>query len=558
MARLIWQLNNYQQMKIYFKNIAYLFAASSMLFTACGDIDPLVDGLENTARVFSPTDVEVRVFNSVNARIYWDDVKNAERYNVAFFLDSLGQDLAGLDFDSESFVRADYNIGSTSSIDPYIAYGLPQDQGLTVYVQAISLIEGTANSKWTPYYFETSSENIISDIETTSSLIRVSWEAGAAVTSIVLKNETTAEETTYELTTSEISAGKASIAAAAGTAYLVSIYNGNSVRGEAVATTKPDGTLLAAGADIAAAVAAAADGDVILLSGGVYTYDVETNIKIDKSITIVNADDASRPKLTGILFTLNATDINVTLQGLDLDGLGGGESHTIIVGDVAKMGDVSVEDCSFANYQKGVFYGAYSVEIASVTFHNNVFTNFACNGADFIDIRKSYTPILTITHNTINTVGYASKRQIVRYDGNIGGSRNTFDGTGAADGSLTEINLSNNTLYYAPGNELLYLTFSGATVSAMANLFVTPEDDRGRWGGRGTVNDEIPLECAKNYYFGTKGMYDSTSGILSDFYDTKGVVLNENPYKRPARGDFSVNADLSGKKIGASRWWVNN
>lgn len=541
-------------MKRYFKNIVYLFCTASLFFTACqDDIDPLVDGLGQTERVFSPIDVEVRVFSSVNARVYWDDVKDAERYNVAFFIDSLGQDLANIDFDSPNFVQADYNIASTTSANPYIAYSLPQDTALTVYVQAISLIEGTADSKWTPYYFETGSENIITNIETTNAVIRVTWEAGTAVTSLLLTNQATKEEATYELTADEISAGEATLGAEAGTEYIVAIYNGQAVRGEVTATTKPDGTILEAGSDLVAAVAAAADGDVLLLSGGVYAYAEETNIILNKSITIVNADDASRPELQGMLFTIDGA-VNVAFQGLDIDGLNGGASHTIVIGGTANVNSVSVEDCSFANYQKGIFYGNYAVAIDSVIFNNNVFANFACNGADFIDIRKSYTPVLSITHNTFNNIGYDSKRQIVRYDGNIGGSRNDFD-TGS---NMTELIFSNNSCYYAPGNELLYTTFSGAIITANNNLFVTPEDDRGRWGGRGTLGDEIPFDYADNYYFGTVGMYDATSGISADMYDEKATVLEENPYKKPARADFTVNTELSGNKIGASRWWTNN
>ncbi|MFV0365820.1 MAG: DUF4957 domain-containing protein [Mangrovibacterium sp.] len=541
-------------MKRYLKNIALLCCAASLSFTACeDDIDPIVEGLGNTARVFSPSDVEVRVFNNVNARVYWDDVKNAERFNVAFFIDSLGQDLANLDFESDAFVKIEYNVGSTTSADPYVAYSLPQDTALTVYVQAVSLLEGTANSKWTPVYFETKAENIISSIETTNSVIRVTWEAGAAAT--VVKMLADDVETEHLLTADEIAAGAVELEAAPGTTYTISIWNGDAVRGETTATTKPDGTVVSEGADLATAIAEAADGAVLLLEGGVYAFEAETNIKIEKSITIVNADDATRPTIKNVLFTISATDIDVTLQGLNIDGLNGGDSHVITVGDVATLGNIHVEDCEISNYAKGIIYANYAVEIATITFYNNVFENIACNGADCIDIRKSYTPALTVTHNTFNNIGYDSKRQVIRFDGNIGGNRNSFDGTGANDGKQVEIIFSNNTCYYAPGNELLYTTFSGASVTANANLFVTPEDDRGRWCGRGTLADEIPFACADNHYFGTAGMYDKESGISADTYDTAGVVLEANPYKRPDRGDFSVSADLSGDEIGSSRWW---
>ncbi len=520
-------------MKRYFKNIAYLFAAASLLFTACEDIDPLVEGLEKTTRVFSPSDVEVRVFNSVNARIYWDDVKNAERYNVAFFVDSIGQDLTNPDFDSSTFIQADYNIGSTTSSEPYIAYNLPQDTALTVYVQAISLIEGTANSKWTPFYFETKAENIISGVETTNSVIRLSWEAGTAATTIVLTNTNTKEEVSHELTSTEITTGKATVNAVAGTEYQISIYNRQTVRGTTLATTKPEGTTIEAGADLEAAITAANDGDVLLLKGGVYGYGEERNIKLDKSITIINADDASRPTLQAILFTLNATDINVTLQGLDVDGLNGGDSHTIVVGDVATLGDVRVEDCSFANYQKGLFYGNYAVEVASVTFHNNILSNFACNGADFIDIRKSWVKKLVVTHNTFNTVASAI-RDLIRYD-NIGKD--------------VEVVFNNNTVYNSSGKRILYIRNTG-TITAHSNLITNPTgEDNGLYYSNQSSTPKP--DFANNYYYEAAGTTDSSQIV----YDESGTTLSENPCKRADRGDFSVNSNLSGDKIGASRWW---
>lgn len=281
-------------MKRYFKNIAYLLATTSLLFASCEDIDPLVEGLGNTARMFSPTDVEVRVVNNVNARVYWTDVKGAQSYNVAFFTDSLAQNLTAIDLESENFVKIAYDVAPTTSVTPYIAYSLPQAVGLTAYVQAVSSIEGTADSKWTPVYFKTSEENIFTESVAKGQEVTLTWPADSEATSIKATNVKTNEVVaTHSLTTDELSAGSATITGLEfETEYEFSILNGKVVRGTVNVTTLPNGIPAGVDDNLAEIIAAANAGETILLADGLNTA-TSGKVLVDKQITIRAAAGAS-------------------------------------------------------------------------------------------------------------------------------------------------------------------------------------------------------------------------------------------------------------------------
>lgn len=156
-----------------------------------------------------------------------------------------------------------------------------------------------------------------------------------------------------------------------------------------VGADKPFGT-------VRAALAAAADGDAIIVHGGVYR---EGSLVIDKSVTLTGLD---RPRLDGASTAeiLTITAPNVTVSGFDIAHSGSGSLTDVAGIKIANTHHVTiehtrVEDCSFGLY--------FSKSHDCTVRHNEVRGSVARGEANGNGIHAWYCERLEISDNRVVT-----------------------------------------------------------------------------------------------------------------------------------------------------------
>lgn len=531
-------------MKKEFLNIVIVIVAISLFFVACDDnIDPEVTELK-TERAFSPSNLEAKVLNDVNARLVWDNRDNVSSYTVEFYTDTINITEDNL-YDAVSDILPE-NL-------PYTYDGLPGDTAIYARVKAISSFEGSEVSKWSSVIFETSAENVFDDPTLGGEEVTLNWTPEIKVTYFVY-NEVGGVEIRRDLTAEEINAGAAVITGLTfDTKYLAKIYNGSVKRGKVDFSTLPDGVVLTKESNIVDAIAEAEDGETFILDGGVYETSQGT-ITIDKNVSFIAHHADNRPKLNVQFVVGDNVTGDVLISGIDfVANYANAEGDQqldagiqIKPADGATLGNVTVDNCTFTGHKKSLMTasdGKFSVK--SVTINNCIITNLNSNGGDFIDIRTAFIETITITNNTFNNCAYNANvkpREFVRYDGSS--KSNAYD-----DGINTPtIILENNTLYKCSifseekGGRLFYVRWENTSevISCKNNIFyemtlVDYYTDAGK----------AVLKLGNNYYY-------KAAVLLGD--DSSGTEADP-VFADPDNGDFTVsNLDVVADAAGDPRW----
>src|SRR5690554_3390450 len=166
-----------------FKYSAMLFGVVSLLgLNACSDdIDPEMTELE-VSRLFSPTDIEVRVLNQTTARVSWKPVRNAESYTVEFFENQE---------ESEEGIFSGTPVRTKSGLKladiPYSEPGLRGETFYSVRVKAVGA--ALPESKWIGVGFQTGTEQIfhaLGEDDISHNSVTLLWPAGETATTITL------------------------------------------------------------------------------------------------------------------------------------------------------------------------------------------------------------------------------------------------------------------------------------------------------------------------------------------------------------------------------------
>lgn len=394
-------------------------------------------------------------------------------------------------------------------------------------------------------------DNIFSTPEVTGQSVTLNWIAGAIATRVEYVDADDNFGGGFNLSEAEITNGSATITGLTfETEYTVTIYNGDVVRGETTFTTLPDGVVVAVEDDLEAVIAAVEDGETILLNGGVFT--TQGVITINKNLTIKGRYSDDRPILNVQFVVSDGVSAGFTIQGIDFVGEYTDEEgaqqldHGLQIkpSDAATIGDIVVEDCTFTGQKKSLVSALSSSFYAnSLTINNCVVTDLFSNGGDFIDIRRSYIPTLTISNNTFDNCAYAEgvkARDFIRYDGYSKG--NTYDdGTNAVD-----ITFANNTLYKC---SIFDDSYAG-------RIFYT------RW------ENNLAITCSKNIFAEMPVVDFKYPGVVTfsnNYYSNSAVLLSDDPsgttldpvFSDAENGDFTVNDAndvLKTNGIGDPRW----
>jgi len=280
-------------------------------------IDPVVTELSFT-RAFTPGIFMAQISNITTVALAWSEVKNVDHYVIEIY--------QGTDFATSNLITTAVADSSTTT---YV-YVLPAgDTQFSARLSAVSTISGADASKWISVAFKTDPENLflgyVSELSGLGSAI-VRWKPGSTVTALSFDNGT---KTSFPISAAEATAGIKTVTGLAKGTYQISLMNSTFTRGKTSVLIEGD-VLLAAGADLVAAINAAAPGNVIILPPGV-VFKFAINSIINKSIKVRAISSQNRPticassgaSLTSPMFIIDpalTTSDSIVFQNLIING----------------------------------------------------------------------------------------------------------------------------------------------------------------------------------------------------------------------------------------------
>ena len=510
--------------------MAALLMAGSVI-SSCSDIDP-VHSLE-LSRVLSPTNLSVRIRNSVNLELSWDAMDKATSYTVEVYQ---GETAEGTPVFTQEGINTDtYTVKA----------GL---LGETVYyVQVKAVGEGIADSKWTGMKVTTDAEQIFKAVDAAeithhSAVIRwidgmmTNADAGNKVTVTPVSDASAALE--YTVTNEDVTNGYVTIdGLTQDTEYQAVMKRGSVTRGTVNFKTRIDtGDMIPIdeGANLAEKLADANEGDAFVLLGSSYT--LTKDFELTKSISLTSIDPTNKPTISGGRFIFNSEVASFSMSniifyvenkyGNFLEAKGG------------KLGSLTLEGCEIKNTNNNMIYSNVAADFGTITVNNCIISNIGDGGDGVFDIRKGTLTSATITNSTITDV----KRTFIRI------------------GVPTAFTMKNCTLYKVStldhkDNRGLFSLENGNTLNVENCLFYgiglkSPQNvNSGVWGRSDKM--KATYKYANNYYFDCPNLW---SNLYKD--DHSSVATECDPqFADAANGDFTVQSqDLKDNQVGDPRW----
>jgi hypothetical protein len=509
----------------------FVFAVSFLALLFAGgctdDILPEITTLD-VSRLFSTTDIDVRVVNQTSVRLSWKAVKNATSYTIEFF-ENADEDFSGTPQSTITNVTMDQL--------PIVVPGFAGETTYSVRVKAIG--EGIDDSKWISATFTTDAEQILFPIdpeEITATGVTLRWPAGEFATHITLMPG----DINRPVTAAEVAEGVAVITGLQSeTDYTAKLMNEDKTRGTAVFTTLidiGDAILVNPGDDLGAMVEAAQPGDAFALMPGEYVID--GNINITTTLSIIGARPTDRPVVKGVVFRMKVGS-GLRLKDVIFDGATSPDGNQLVIFDeVGTYGDLIIEDCLIKNNVKGVIYGSVAALVEYVLVKGTIIGNVECVGGDFIDFRSGMPKALDFINNTV--YNSALNRDLFR-----------LDNATAYSGNYTVlVNIESNTFYNIISTEgttrrVLYIRLASHEITVKKNIFAVVG------GNYSNQSATTVVEMSSNNYHNAPNLFNPEF-IVHD----SGNYTTYNPgFVDPANGNFTVtNEELIIFRIGDPRW----
>jgi len=519
------------------KSLFALVMAALFVFAGCKDDLEEITTLD-VSRLFSPTDIEVRVVNQTSVRLIWNRVNKATAYNVEFH-EGTGPDFAGAPFKAITGVRFDQL--------PLVIPGFAGETTYTVRVRAIG--QGIDDSKWTSVTFTTGTEQIFFPVnpeEVTATSVVLRWPAGEMATHITLEPGGIVRQ----VSAPEVANGAAQVTNLVGeTEYIAKLMNQNKVRGTISFKTLIDlggATPVYHTDNLNDMVVAAMPGDVLVLFPGVYEV-YRGDIIINKPITIKGMYPHQKPVISN-RFVISPGATDVVFSDLVMDGVFAPATDTRLHAFLFAPGNytvnsVSISGCIIRNYTRAFISGAPSgivVRVEDIHVHNSIVSNIVCEGGDFIDFRFGHVANLRITNSTFDRVALA--RDFIRLD-------NT---SAVFPGSISKVLIDKCTFYQVSNTRrILYIRFVN-NESTVTNTIFAGADETYTGYFSNQVLTAQPF-CHRNNYFNAPRFL---GGVPSGLFDISGTHTTLNPgFVNPTAGNFTVtNEELIFRRIGDPRW----
>lgn len=539
------------------KNIKYIigsgvFALLAIFITVSCTDDNDWDVDNSYDRLFSVQTSSLSVSpEAIKAEVKWTKTPETEYYIIEVSKDSLYNEIPMGGNNSIVFGEDKSITGS-----PYIVTNLDSDSKYFIRIKAMSTTK--SESKWTyleKKSFNTKSEQIMNPVtsqDKTSSTVRLSWEAGAAVTKIeLLKGSTIIRTETLGAT--EIAAGEITFTGLeAGTFYVANLYNNDIRRGYAMFSTFAE----APSADV---VIYLNETDVIdqaylddlavqhpgksitLAMASEATYTIEEKLTIPNNMSINFFGIAGLNKV--VLNLLNNIDYAgthsfITFRNLNIDC--GGKGYVMNQSVAATVDKIEFDDCIIQNAATSFFRMQSTAEktVNSLILNNCVFRNIG-SGYYFVHVdtgsgsNKGVVKNLTMSNSTFDNVCATSNGKGFIY------SRDT---------SMESIEITNCTMYAIGGGSNYFVDF--ASTNNGATSFTITNTILGKTGGntfRGIRAKTLP--SITNTY-ATSEWYQASNAVTYSNYSGTAADL----FTDPENGDFSYKDGSFDSNVGDPQW----
>ncbi|MCB0494705.1 MAG: DUF4957 domain-containing protein [Cyclobacteriaceae bacterium] len=495
----------------------------------CKDnLDPVIEELK-LGRVLTPDRLEVHIRNRTTIELEWGVRDDADYYVVEFSQDSL---------EFNTIIREVVVLPEELPLQE----GFFGDTRYSARVKGVNEDSSIGDSNWAAVTVLTESENIFlpiedGDISTFQATVR--WPANSDVSKLVV-NPGNIE---HVITAGEKTAGVATITGlSALTEYTVQIIGGEStVRGTTefktlVDPAGPNTTFVQSTDDLNAVIAAAPDGQTLVLGPGDYLVNDGETLVLDKNLIIRGQLPYDRPMLH---VQFDVADGAFETSIIDLEMIGDDGVNLTTLFDLATAGvdhtSINISGCYIHNYGRQLVYGNVAATLGSFNVDNTIIKDFKAGGGDFIDFRKAFVSNISLTNSTF--VNTPAERDFIRTDAASG-----YTGTGLT----TNILIDHCTLYGVSDatRRLLYVRFD-ANASEVTNCLFA--ETTAYYSNQSATS--IP-SLSHNNYFNAPGFY------------TDGTVLDEGEYTTvdpgfidAENGDFTVtNQDILDDAIGDPRW----
>ena len=511
--------------------MAALLMAGGVI-SSCSDIDP-VHSLE-LSRVLSPTNLSVRIRNSVNLELTWDAMDKATSYTVEVYQ---GETAEGTPVFTQEGINADtYTVKA----------GL---LGETVYyVQVKAVGEGITDSKWTGMKVTTDAEQIFKAVDAAeithhSAVIRwidgmmTNADAGNKVTITPVSNASAAT-IDYTVTNEDVANGYVTIdGLTQDTEYQAVMKRGSVTRGIVNFKTRIDtGDMIPIdeGANLAEKLADANEGDAFVLLGSSYT--LTEDFELTKSISLTSIDPTNKPTISGGRFIFSSEIASFSMSNIKVDV----ENNygNFIEAKGGSLGSLTLEGCEIKNTNNNMIYSNADGKFGTITVNNCIISNIGDGGDGVFDIRKGTLTKVFLTNSTITDV----KRTFIRIE------------------VPTAFSMKNCTLYNVAtadnsNNRGLFSLAKDNTLNVENCLFygiglATPTNaNSGVWGRSDKM--KATATYANNYYFNCPNLW---SNLYKDDYSSVATECDPQ-FTDAANGDFTVQSqDLKDNQVGDPRW----
>ena len=291
-------------------------------------------------------------------------------------------------------------------------------------------------------------------------------------------------------------------------------------------------------ATFAKAVAAALDGDTIIVADGLYSEAYE--IKFEKLGVVVMAAEGAKPvvQLTG-QWTSIILMATTTFEGITFDGAG--IAYYLLSSKGTAAGTFTFKNCEFTNWDSyWAISNQYSdnTHVKSVVVDNCIFHNATGAAIHFNENgpRGAHAcDNLTITNSTFYNLSVVEWVGIIQLDGNSGAKQ------------PNNLTIDHITMYNYKTSELGGIVSDVKTNLTLTNsIIANPANVTQRYGyayGTSTIDHNLLFNV-------TKGTGTHTNEIAGDpmFVFPDGGNFNLRP------GSPALNAAADGKHLGDTRW----
>jgi hypothetical protein len=499
----------------------------SFAWVACDDEIQPIEELQ-FSRVMTPIGLEAFVRNQTTIELNWDAREGVSTYVVEFSEDSL------------LFTTIVFTDEVTADELPY-RHTLSGETRYSARVKSVGG-DGLEDSKWTAVTIETAAENIFKAIpgdnvqDTYATLL---WTVGGDMTHFLINPGNIERPITAE----EKAAGEAIITGLTGsTDYTVTLYNGNKRRGTVVFSTQREATVFPTN-DLAAVIAASAEGAILILAPGQYNL---ATVALTKSITLEGQKSYDKPVINGS-FTTATTVAAISLKSVLFNG-GGTIAQFFSAGAGTDIGTLSIVDCEVKNYQN-TFIASTSTGGTAAKFGSIIVSGcyvhdiLPAGGGDGLDFRGGTVGSLAVENSTFANGFRAFLRMQIA--SNTSFKSCTFYKISALDNS-------NNTGIFrtagaaGPNNklEVRNCLFAETGVASPVNV------QSGNWARRADHMIAIPTYANNNI----SNCNNLLVGLYTSAAQVSATELNPG-FVDAANGNFTLtNQTLIDNQIGDPRW----